>query len=135
MITTPQAPNAIHARRRRRLTKVPAPHLSVLFSLSPAKVPRPAPIINVLPGAPDLPFEITTNGAYETIELDGAWAGNEIIGIHHLAKATVGDMDPKPERLPGVPCRRRSCDAFTLRRCRRGPMTLCSGRNAAPAGT
>jgi hypothetical protein len=91
-------------------------HLSVLFNLGPAKMPRPAPILNVLPGAPELSFEITTNGAYETTQLDGVWAGNEIIRIHHLAKAAVGDVDPKPERLPGVPCRRRSCDAFTLRR-------------------
>lgn len=90
-------------------------HLSVLLSLDYAKMSRPAPIINVMPGT-DLPDTITTNGAYETHELDGAWAGNEILRVHHLCRQAVGATEPKPERLAGVPCRRRSCDAFTLRR-------------------
>ena len=99
----------------RRSAKVLEGHLTTLLGLDPKPMQRPAPTMNPLPGI-DLPDTITTNGAYETHDLDGAWAGNEVIRLHHLCRAVVGDTDPKPERLVGVPCKQRSCDAFTLRR-------------------
>jgi hypothetical protein len=99
----------------RRAVQVLEGRIPALLALGPARMSRPAPIVPVLPGT-ELPDTITTTGAFESHDLDGAWAGNEIIRVHHLARAAVGVADPKPARLPGVPCRRRSCDAFTLRR-------------------
>ena len=98
-----------------RSSKVLAGHLTTLFGLPAERMPRPAPIVPVLPGA-ELPDTITTTGVFEWHDLDGAWAGNELVRLHHLASAAVGVNEPKPERLPGVPCRQRRCDAFTLRR-------------------
>jgi len=46
------------------------------------------------------------------LPLDGACAGQEILRLHHTARALLGETLPPPERLDGIPCRR--CDALGL---------------------
>ncbi|HET9893659.1 MAG TPA: hypothetical protein VFQ44_01750 [Streptosporangiaceae bacterium] len=90
-------------------------HLDVLLGLPPARMSRPSPLIDPMPDG-YMPDRYVTTGARELADLDGVWAGNEIIRVHYLAREATGIADAQPERLKGVPCRRQTCEAFALRR-------------------
>ena len=47
-------------------------------------------------------------------ELDGARAGLEILHLHHVCRRILGEIDRKPDNLPGVACYR--CQHKALRR-------------------
>jgi hypothetical protein len=43
------------------------------------------------------------------VELGGEDAGREILRLHYRARSLIGETNPRPVELVGVPCRREAC--------------------------
>jgi len=98
-----------------RAVKVLSPRLDALLALEPEPVRRAAAhhLIAMLgDAAPDG----TVRSGYAAMrpELGGADAGLEILWLHRMARAALGETRPRPVELLGVPC--PECDMLALRR-------------------
>ena len=87
-------------------------HLDALLALEPEPMVRPRVswLSSVVPDA-------AVQGAWRdclSVVLGGAEAGNEVLRLDYLGRASLLETEPAPVRLLGVPC--RSCDRRTLRR-------------------
>lgn len=97
-------PSADMSRRRRdglavdQAVTVLGGHLDALLALGPEPMWR------------------TRSEGRELEDLDGAAAGLEVLHLHYLCRAVLGETRAKPEELLGVPCRADSCGYRALRR-------------------
>jgi hypothetical protein len=110
------------SRRRRDEIALPAAvalltaHFDRLLVLPPAPMRR----IRSMRSAAELPEGtlglVHPAGGYAEIivDLDGADAGLEIVGLHYRCRSALRQTSPPPERLEGVPCRR--CEMLSLER-------------------
>lgn len=100
-----------------RAVKVLSPRLAVLLALEPGPMRRAAThrLIELL--GDDAPDGIVRSGyAVTWPDLGGAAAGLEILRLHRMTKAVLGETRDRPVELLGVPCRRVECDMLALRR-------------------
>jgi len=100
-----------------RAVRVLSPRLDALLALGPEAMRRAAThhLVQLLG---DTAPEGTVRAGYASLlpDLDGGDAGLEILRLHRMAKAVLGETRPKPVELLGVPCRREECDLLALRR-------------------
>lgn len=90
--------------------------MSRSFPLHPGRHGQPASITQALLNLHG-DSEIVRVGADSITvmtELGGTDAGLDILRLHRQARVVLGDTQPKPEELLGVPC--RNCDTLALRR-------------------
>lgn len=100
-----------------RAVAVLSPRLDALLAVQPQPMRRAAThhLIQLLgDSAPD---GIVRSGYVMTWpDLDGGDAGLEILRLHRMTRAVLGETRPKPVELLGVPCRVEECDLLALRR-------------------
>jgi hypothetical protein len=91
--------------------------LDALLALAPEPMRRAAThrLIRLL--GDDAPDGIVKPGYAATWpELGGAGAGLEILRLHRMTRAVLGETRARPVELLGVPCRVEECDMLALRR-------------------
>jgi hypothetical protein len=100
-----------------RAVKVLSPRLDALLALDKEPVRRAATHHLVLLLGDDAP-DGTVRSGYAALrpDLDGGDAGLEILRLHRMAQAVLGETRPRPVELLGVPCRVEDCDKLALRR-------------------
>jgi hypothetical protein len=100
-----------------RAVQVLAPRLDALLALPPEPMRRTATHHLVQLLGDDAP-DGTVRAGYASLrpDLDGGDAGLEILRLHRMARAVLGETRPRPVELLGVPCRREECDMRALRR-------------------
>lgn len=98
-----------------RAVDVLSPHLDALLALEPEPVRR-AVSHAVLAEIGDVDGIVRSVYAAITPDLSGAHAGLEILRLHRISRAVLGETRARPVELLGVPCRDEECDMRTLRR-------------------
>jgi hypothetical protein len=114
--------DTVMSRRRRDEIALPAAvtllaaHFDRLLVLPSAPMRR----IRSMRSAAELPEGtlglVHPVGGYAEVilELDGAQAGLEILGLHYRARSALRQTNPPPEKLDGIPCKK--CDMLSLER-------------------
>ncbi len=110
-------PAAVVARASTTLHR----HVDALLSLEPEWMSRtvPAPragndMVLIRREHWDPDANVLTGDVTVLDRLDGAHAGLEILHLHYLCRSVLGEIEPRPENLPGVACYR--CGHKALRR-------------------
>lgn len=98
-----------------RAVAVLAPRLDAVLALEPEPMRR-AVSHAVLADLGDVDGIVRSAYAAITPDLSGADAGLEILRLHRVARAVLGETRERPVELLGVPCRDPDCDMRALRR-------------------
>ncbi len=99
-----------------RAVQVLSPRLDALLALGPEPMRRAVSLDALAQLPEDAPGVVRSVYAAVHADLSGADAGLEILRVHRLARAALGETKARPEELLGVPCRNEECDMLALRR-------------------
>lgn len=99
-----------------RAVQVLSPRLDALLALEPEPMRRAISLHALAQLPEDTPGVVRSVYAAVHADLSGADAGLEILRLHRLARAVLGETRAAPTELLGVPCRMEECDMLALRR-------------------
>jgi hypothetical protein len=99
-----------------RAVAVIAPRLDALLSLEPEPMRRAVSLHALADLGDDTAGIVRSVYAAITPDLSGADAGLEILRLHRVSRAVLGETRERPVELLGVPCRVEDCDMLALRR-------------------
>ena len=80
-------------------------HLTTLAGLETVPVTRAVDLLDELHGPDDTEGIVRAAFATLHLEMDGAGAGLELLWLHYLARAVLGETKARPVELEGIPCR------------------------------
>lgn len=99
-----------------RAVKVITPRLDALLALAPEPMRRAVTLRDLALMPDDTAGVVRSVYAAVMPDLSGADAGLEVLALHRLARAVLGETRERPVELLGVPCRDPECDMLALRR-------------------
>jgi hypothetical protein len=98
----------------REAARILGAHLTTLTSLQAVAVTRQVDLRDLADWPEDTDGIVTGSFASLHLDFDGADAGLEILHLHYLARAVLGETKARPEELDGIACRAGTCERRAL---------------------